>query len=567
MATEIDTWRGRLDDDRKRAYDAMEKRAAAEGWTERIQGFNDVLAMAHGCHFDAGLAEHVAEFFPRFLRHSKDPFAGQPFELQGWQRERVIAPVFGWQRPNGTRRFRVAYLEIPKKQGKTTLAAGLGVYMLAADGENGAEVYPGAINREQAGMCFEDAARMVEASPILRERIQVIRSTKTLNYSAANGRFKALSADVASHEGLNVSCAILDELHAHKNRRLWDTLRYGGSARSQPLFIVITTAGDYDPTSIGWETHEYAENVIAGTYEDWQFYALIYAASKDADWADPATWYNANPSLGITVPEEDMQAMCDEALNSPDKQSSFKRYRLNIWVQTKDGFIDMDAWNASGEAFDLEDLADRPCYGGLDLSSKEDLSAFALAFPPTPDDQVFRLLQWLWVPEDSLAERAKRNGQPYIQWVNDRHILTTPGARIDYRAIRQHIEEIAGGVKLRELHYDPKFAAEIIADLEAAGVPMVEHAQTCKAMNPGMQALNLNAKRGELKHNANPAMSWQMGNVIAKYDTDGAARPDKSNRKKKIDGPVAAFMALGRAVSINASAGVSKYETEDLRFV
>ncbi len=567
MSSDLDIWHGRLCDEGKGVFDGMWDRAEEEGWEGRVRGFNDVLAMSKGCYFDGAAAAHVCEFFPRFLKHSKDPFAGQPFELQDWQMDNFVVPVFGWKRADDTRRHRLAYLEVAKKNGKTTLAAGLGLYMLIADGEAGAEVYPGAVNREQAGFTFEEAARMVEKSPHLSSRIEVIRSTKTLVYRKTNSRLRALSADVASHEGLNVSFWIMDELHVHKNRRLYDTLRYGGASRTQPLGMIITTAGEYDPTSIGWEMHEYAENVINGTYEDWEMHAAIYSIDKDDDWTDPDVWSKANPSLGVTVYVEELTAMCQEALNSPDKQGGYKRYRMSVWVQTKDGFVDMDAWNACAEWFSLEDMAGRKCYGGLDLSSKEDLSAFVVVFTPTPEDPVYRMMGGFWVPEASLPERAKRNAQPYLQWVEDGHVLTTDGSRIDYRAIREAIEEVGEVVRIKEIHYDPKFAAEIITDLEAAGFTMVEHAQTCKAMNPGMQALNLNCGRGELRHNGNPAMTWQMGNVIARYDMDGAARPDKSNRKKKIDGPVAGFMALGRAVQVDAAAGVSRYQTEDLVIV
>jgi len=292
----------------------------------------DERAVAQGYVFRLAAAERVRTFFQRFLCHSKGEWAGQPFELLDWQWDDIVAPLFGWQRPDGTRRFRRGYIEVPKKNGKSCLFSGLSLYLLLADGEPGAEIYSAAVDRDQASIVFTEAANMVEASPHLASRLQVVRSTKRIVDHRSRSYYKALSADVPAKEGLNAHAILIDELHAQRNRDLWDTLRYAGASRRQPLHLAITTAG-YDRHSICWEQHDYAKKVQDGTIQDLAFFSYICAAESDDDWTAPEVWRKANPSFGITLSAEQFAEDCQEAQQSPAKENSFRRYRLNQWTE------------------------------------------------------------------------------------------------------------------------------------------------------------------------------------------------------------------------------------------
>lgn len=559
----MDEWVSRLTQSQRERWELGYAAALAEGWADRISGFNDVLAVAEGCYFSEDAAQHVCEFFQRFLSLSKSRWKGQAFELIPWQRD-LLETAFGWIRDDGTRRFRIVYVEIPKKNGKSGLASGLALYMLTADGENTPEVYGAAIDRDQAGIVYDEAARMVRSSPRLASLLQVRDSVKRIRYPGKDGIYRVLSADVKKHEGLDISAAIVDELHAHKNRTLWDTLRYGGAARAQPLFFVITTAGEYDPTSIGWEQHEYAMRVRDGVYEDWEYLPVIYAADENDDWTAPETWRKANPSIGYTIKEADFAAQVREALNSPTKQAQFKRYRLNIWVQTEDAYFNILEWQKCGEQFTLDDMEGRECYGGMDLSSKDDLTAFWLAFPPVDGDEFYRLMGWFWLPRAGIVEKARRQGVPYDAWAMNNYIELTEGNVIDLRWIRKRIVEVSHRVSLQELCFDPYRATEIVQALkDEDGINVIEHRTGTLSMSPCMNEMQRLILTNEIRHTNNPCMTWQISNVVAHTDTSGNVKPDRKNTKKKIDGPVAAMMGLGRAV-LSRQNVISVYEKSSI---
>jgi phage terminase large subunit-like protein len=379
----------------------------------------------------------VRLFFRRFLRHSKGKgFAGKPFELLPWQWDQVIRPLFGWRRKDGTRRFRKAYIEIPKKNGKSTLCAGLALYLLTKDGEPGAEVYSAAADRDQASIVFNEAANMVDASPALAPRCDVGKAAKRIVYPSTRSIYRALSADVPTKEGLNIHGLIFDELHAQKTWDLWNTLKYGGIAREQWLRIAITTAG-YDKASICWQQHDYAEQVLSGRVEDDEFFAYIAAADPDDDWKSPETWKKANPSYGVTIPADSFAADCKEAQQSPLVENTFKRYRLNIWTEQEVRWLQMDKWDACRGTVDLDSLVGQECFGGLDLSSTTDLSAFVLYFPESR-----AVLPFFWLPADSLHWRAKQSKVRVEPWT-PQHIELTPGNVIDYDVIRKRINGLS----------------------------------------------------------------------------------------------------------------------------
>ncbi len=408
-------------------------------WAHWIRSEADERAVTDGCTFDEAAGLHVVDFFEQFLRHTKGQWAGEPFRLMDWQRDDVILPLFGWKQADGTRRYRTAYIELPKKSGKSAMCAGLSLYLLLADGEPGAEVYNAAVDREQAGIVFGEAANMVDSSPHLKRRLHVVRSRKTIAFPAGRGVYKALSAEVATKEGLNIHGLIFDEFHAQANRQLWEALRYGGAARQQPLFIIITTAG-YDRTSICWEKHEYARKVIEGSIQDNSFFAYVAAADAEDDWMSEATWRKANPSLGVTFTVEDMRRAVLEVQNSPANENLFRRYRLNQWTEQDVRFISMVKWEEGAEP--LRDLSGRTCFAGLDLATTSDITALVLLFPDA--DGTYDVLPIFWIPEERAIERERKDGVPYTQWIREGYIRTTRGDMIDYDTIRRDINALIG---------------------------------------------------------------------------------------------------------------------------
>lgn len=518
--------------------------------SEWTRGPADEVAVAHGCYFDLDAAERVRKFFAKFLRHSKGEWAGQPFTLLDWQWEKIIAPLFGWKRPDGSRRFRKGYIEIPKKNGKSTISSGIALYMLAADGEAGAEVYCVAADRMQAGIVYTEAANMVDASPALSARIEQVRSIKRLVYPKERAWMQTLSSDVKTKEGLNIHGLIFDELHAQPNRELWDTLTYGGAARRQPLILSITTAG-YDKHSICWEQHEYAANVLAGRIEDDAFFGFIAAADEDDDWTSPDTWRKANPSLGVTIKEAEMAAACLEAKNSPAKENAFRRYRLDQWTSQETRWLPMDKWDANNSPVDAEALAGRTCTAGLDLAKTGDITALVLAFRDT--DGAFDVLPFFWIPEERAAEREKRDRVPYSQWEKRGFITFTPGDSTDYRYIRQQIVEAFTEYDVTSMGFDPWNAQHLITELvEEDGIDIEKlrtFPQTLKFFNEPSQYLETLVRSNRIRHGGHPVLRSHAENVHVST-LNGNIRPVKPDHKdgKKIDGIVALIMALGRQI-------------------
>ncbi|HEX3998247.1 MAG TPA: terminase TerL endonuclease subunit [Pirellulales bacterium] len=514
--------------------------ARAAGWAEWIRGEADEQAVLEGCTFDLPAAERVRDFFVKFLRHSKGQWAKQPFELLDWQWESVIAPLFGWKRADGTRRFRRGYIEVPKKNGKSTIFSGLSLYLLAGDHEAGAEVYSAAVDRDQASIVFNEAANMVESSPALSGRLEVIRSTKRITFPRTRSFYRALSAEVPTKEGLNAHAVLIDELHAQRSRDLWDTLRYAGASRRQPLLLSITTAG-FDRHSICWEQHAYAEQVLSGVIHDSAFFAFIKAAALDDDWTDPAVWRKANPGFGVTVSEDQFAEDCREAQESPAKENSFRRYRLNQWVESETRWLSLDKWNACGGE-PQETLDGKDCWGGLDLSSTTDLSAFVLVFPL---EDRFAVLPFFWIPEDGARLRERRDRVPYTEWVRQGFIQATPGEVIDYDRIRVRINELGQRFAIRGIAIDRWNATQLASQLEGDGFEMVAFGQGYMSMNAPTKRLEQLVLSEQLAHGGNPVLRWMANNVSLETDAADNWKPSKKRSRERVDGIVALIMGLG----------------------
>lgn len=540
--------------------------AKAEGWAEWIKSPSDELAVLHGCRFDVEASMRPVQFFEKFLRHSKGRWAGQPFKLLPWQRENIIQPIFGWFREDGRRRINRTYIEVPKKQGKSTLASGIGLYMLVGDGERGACVYSLATSSEQAAIVHGEAINMVKQSPGLSKHLKINHSTGTINFEKTMSYYRRSSSDAPGKEGFNMSAAIIDELHAWFGRRLWETIRYGGASRENPLQFVITTAGD-DFESVCFEQHEYAKGVIEGTIEDDRFLAYITNAAPTDDLNDPVVWAKANPSMGETIREDDFANELEAASKSSSEWSSFKRYRFNIWATSEDPWLqDYADWQACELEFDESSLEGRECYGGLDLAKSRDLSAFALVFPPDDLDGDWHLLTRFWLPEARAYAKDPMN--VYQGWANSGKIKTMPGAVCDYGMIHDDIGVLADMFDIRAFAYDPYNAEQITRGIEEDfGIERVEFRQGMKSYAEPTKEFERLVIAHRMRHNGQPVMDWQMSHVRVVSDVNNNNRPIKPRHgdRRTIDGVVASVMGLGMA--IGEYEAVEAITKEDLFFV
>ena len=519
----------------------------------------DEYAAEQGCRFDLAAAERPGKFFRQFLRHSKGEWAGKPFELLEWQQKDLIMPVFGWKKPDGTRRFQKVHCTVPKKQGKSTVGAGIGLYCLAGDGEGGAEVYSAATDQAQACIVHNEAVNMVRASKALSNSLEINKTTKNISYHATNSFYRALSAESESKEGLNAHCIIIDELHVWPGRKLWDALKYAFAARRQGLLFVITTAGN-DMQSVCREQHDYAQAILDGVVkDDIRFFPYIREAKPEDDWTAKETWYKANPSLGVTIREDDFAADVKEAQKSPTTQAAFKRYRLNIWSTAINPWLRIEDWNACKESFTAETLLNRSCFGGLDLSRNDDLSSLVLVFPDGEDR--FMLLPFFWLPESTIQDPDKP--ELYRVWAREKLIEVTDGNVCDYAFIQNRIVEISQKFQLKEIAFDPWGPAEPMTQAlkDAYSIEGIKFPQTISNFSAPTSELERLILGKKLAHDGNPILAWQAGNVAIK-EFNGNIRPVKpmNGDAKKIDGIVAAIMGLARAKQ--AKDFVSVYESE-----
>jgi phage terminase large subunit-like protein len=506
-----------------------------------------------GLWFDEAAAERAIQFFG-WLKHSKGEWAGQSFQLAPWQ-QFVVGCIFGWKRADGLRRFRNAYVEIPRKNGKSTLASGIGLYLLVADGEPGAEIYTAATKRDQARITHSEAIRMVKASPALRKRVATFKDN--LNVPATNSKFEPLGADADTMDGLNVHAAIIDELHAHKTRATVDVLDTATGARRQPLIFEITTAG-WDRQSVCWQHRRYSEQVLEGIVEDDTWFAFVATIDKEDDWTDPAVWAKANPNWDVSVKPDDLARKAERAKNVPAEQNAFKRLHLNVWTEQAERWLDLAKWDECDGAVELERLQGRRCYAGLDLSSTLDVTALLLLFPDDEEPPGYDVLAFFWIPEESVIERTRKASVPYQTWVGQGLMEATPGNVIDYAWIEARILELGSLYEIVEVGFDPWSATQTSIHLQDEGVDVVPVRQGFATMSePTKELLNLVlAKR--IRHGGNPVLRWMASNMVVKLDPAGNLKPDKSKSTEKIDGIVALITALDRAIR-NSDAG-SVYE-------
>lgn len=496
--------------------------------------------------FDEAKAKRTINFI-NALKHTKGSWHGVPFELLPWQ-EKIMSDIFGTVKENGFRQYNTAYVEIPKKNGKSELAAGVALYLTCGDNEWGAEVHGCASDRQQASIVFDVAVDMVDQCPALKKRIKPIMSVKRLVYKPTNSYYQVLSSEAFTKHGLNVHGVIFDELHAQPNRDLFDVMTKGsGDARKQPLFFLITTAGT-DRNSICYEQHQKALDILEGRKTDSTFYPCLYGIDDDDDWTDEKSWYKANPSLGHTIDIEKVRAAFQSAKENPAEENIFRQLRLNQWVKQSTRWMQMDKWDACDERIDLAYLKGRECYAGLDLSTTLDLTAFVLVFPPRNDGEKYIIVPYFWIPEDNLKQRVRRDHVPYDAWEAQGFIRTTPGNVVDYRRIEEDIKQIASEFVVKEIAYDRYNATQIILNLQDEGLTMIPFGQGFKDMSPPTKELYTLVLKNKIIHNAHPVLRWNFDNVCVETDAAENIKLSKKHSTERIDGAVASVMALDRAI-------------------
>lgn len=496
--------------------------------------------------FDEAEATRVFAFGEN-LRHIKGQWDSPYIQLEPWQKF-VLGCLFGWKwKESGLRQFRTGYVQIARKNGKSTLAAIIGLYMLIADGEPGAEVYSAATKRDQAKIVFNDAKAMVRKQPALRKRLGV--HTLNIHDLETSSKFEPLGADANTMDGLNVHCAVVDELHAHKDSKVWDVLDTATGSRRQPLMLAITTAGFERAVCI--EKYGYCEQILSGVVADDTMFAFITEIDEDDDWRNPKAWAKANPNLGVSIFPEQLASLCKRAQHVPSEQNNFLCKHLNKWVNQATRWINLDDWKACGGPVEESELAGRLCFGGLDLSSTTDITAFVLIFPPTERGEQWKALYRFWVPHERIQKRAQ--GQlvdrvPFDAWERDGWIKSTPGNVIDYDFVRKEILDLAERYDIREVAFDPHLAMETAIKLGAAGLEMIEFRQGPPSFTGPMKRFEGLLLDRTFCHGDHPAMTWMANNMVVRYDVNLNMAPDKKSAKDRIDGVVALLMALGRAI-------------------
>lgn len=538
----------------------MAKEPRPKGYP-KLKNYKPSQFMLPTSRYDKKKADRAVTFIEN-LCHTKGKWAGTPFWLLPWQ-EQLIRDIFGIVKPDGNRQFRTAFVEICKKVGKSELAAAVALYLLYADNEPSAEVYGAAADRQQASIVFDVAKQMVEMSPALMKRSKLMGATKRIvNYSNA-GYYQVLSAEVGGKQGFSVSGLVFDEIHTQPNRQLYDVLTKGSSdARQNPLHFIITTAGN-DRHSIAYELHTKAVDILEGRRVDPTFYPVVYGLKDDEDWEDEANWYKVNPSLGYTVDIERLRDAYREAKQNPADEITFKWLRCNMWVSSTVAWIPDAIYMRGNEPIDMDALAGRDCYAGLDLSSTGDITALVLIFPPRDEEEKYVLLPYFWIPEETIPRRVKANSVPYDIWEKQGYIMSTEGNVIHYDFIEKFIMDLSEKYHILEIAVDRWNATQMIQNLEGEGFTIVPFGQGFSSMSAPTKEFYRLLMEGRIIHGGNPVLRWMAGNVVIDTDPAGNIKVTKAKSKEKIDGIVAAIMALDRCIRQEGQSG-SVYDERGL---
>lgn len=523
-------------------------------WLEKLQGY-DPWSNADEYFFESKTANRVCNFFESNFKHSKGEFAGQSFKLERWQKQ-ILGHLFGWKRKDGTRRYRKAFIYVPRKNGKTTLISAIGLLMLVADSEPGAEIYSAAADTDQASLVFKEASNMVRQNKELDEEIRIYDGYKAMKFESTQSYWKVLSSEAGTKHGLNPHAYIIDEVHAQKNSELMEVLETGTGARRQPLGIYITTA-DYARPSACNTLLNYARKVRDGIIDDPSYFPVIYEALIDTDdWKDKEVWKRVNPNYGVSIKPEYLESQFKKALEEPSYENTFKRLHLNMQTEQEKRWMKMEDWDGSGLPVKKEDLLGKKCFAGLDLSSTSDITAFVLYFP-----EYYAVLCWFWVPEKTAKKKLE-----YDIWKSQGYVDVTNGNVINYEEIREKILALKKEYKIESIGYDPWNASQMAVKLaDADGLKMVEFRQGFASMNEPSKEFEKLVIQRKLVHFGNPVLRWMASNAQVKEDPAGNIKPVKSSKDspQKIDGIVASVMAVG--LSMVEVVKESIYETRGIR--
>lgn len=525
--------------------------AESGGWSSWwIRNWQDVVAVGEGCYFDEAEARRVVGFCTRFVCYPVED-GGGCVELLDWQVFDFFAPLFGWRRADGTRRFRRAVLWVPKKNGKSFLCSLLALYCLIKPDEPAPEVYVAAGDREQASIVYRESSALAKSSPAIAGRLRYIDSRRRIEAKRGRGLYRVLSSDAKLAEGIKWSALILDELHVQRPA-MWQTVKGGGVSRKQPLMVAISTAGVYDEASIGWQQWDYSKRVLSGSVENSAYYTAIYGADEKDDWGLESTWRKANPSYGAALSASSLGELCREAENLPDEQPNFRRYHLNQWVQSKTAWLPPKKWEACKADYAEEDLYGRECYVACDLSQTQDITAMVAWFPGKPA----HMLEWYWLPGETLVDAGQKNNAPYLSWHQGGWLRTTPGNYIDPAAIEYDCMSLLENYRVHKVVADPYNSTGLLQGLARAGYTVEHFPQTTRNFNEPMLRFSQHVYHKTMKHRGHPVTSWMLGNCQVVYDSGGLMKLTKSDgggvtkrgaKRLKIDGIVAAVMACGVA--------------------
>jgi phage terminase large subunit-like protein len=521
--------------------------------------------LKQGCWFDLNAARRVSYFFKSYLVHTNGRFEGKAFKLARWQRRQVVYPLFGWMRRNErgeiVRAFRTLFLYIPKKNGKSTLCAGMLIYLLCFDGEKSAKVFAAAGDKEQAGIIFEEVVNMIKASKLLKKKMLIRESYKWIKHKKTNSKFRALSSEAKTKEGLNASAYVVDEVHILPNDHLTSTLQYSGRARLQPLAFMVTTAGN-DIHLPWYDIYKYAKKVLSGQVKDTTFLPVIFEIEQHEDFEDRKLWFRANPSLGTIFTLEDMEADYRKAKENPREFASFLRYLLNYIVTDLIKPLDSRIWLKAAEA-DSEYLLKREAYGGLDLASTRDMCSFCLVFP---FKDFYAVRHWYWVPKHIKRNRERSVIEKYEQWAEERWLKFTDSEVVDYDVIFEDIMMLSELYRIKQINVDKSHnAMHIIPRLMKEGLKVTGFPQSIFAYNSPCKEFEVLYQKEKIRNDGNPITAWNIDNVIWKEDENGRVMPSREASKEKIDGFVA--MMMGLAIGIQKVMSRGKVKERGIAYV
>ena len=512
----------------------------------------------YGYTFDQELATRAVHFFSLLKLTKGRQFRGKPFILEPWQAF-IVGCIFGWvEKGTGYRRFRYAYVEVPRKNGKSELAAGIGLLLAFFDGEGGAEVYAAATKRDQAKIVWDVAKEMVKLSPHLRNRIRYFKLN--MHHEASNSKFEPLGADHHTMDGLNTHAVIIDELHAHKDRKLVDVLETSTGSRLQPLIFEITTAGELNLESICWKHREYSTRVLERVIEDAsseRWFSFIATIDKGDRWDDPDVWIKANPNVGVSKSIETIRLECEKAKEMPADENKFRRYHLDEWTKQATRWINLDVWTECALKFTEKSVRGKRCWAGLDLASTRDVNALVLVFP----DDKWKILPYFWVPAENVRPRVRRDRVLYDTWIEQGYLKTTPGTVTNYNLIHEFLNELKKTFDIRQLAIDEWNATHLAVQMEEDGWDVVLMKQNMSHMAGPTKELERLIMQREIHHNSNPVLTWMFDNVAIRRDSEDNIKVDREHSREKVDGIVALVMAI--AVFIKQSQAVQKSIYDD----